>query len=99
MAIMPVSFPLDRPHRFEVGDLVRHVDADEHDPANRILIEQLTVRIATDGVAYPTYTISARTYGIKELVEDVLDTQDLIKIPHIKARIADEPQEPRASRR
>lgn len=92
------TFPLDRPHRFAVGDYVRHIESEDNDPANLILIEQLTVRISTNGVAYPTYTISARTYGIREYVEDVLDTEDLVKTTAIKARIGD-PVDARASRK
>lgn len=74
---------LDRPHRFEVGDRIHHVDSEE-----AMLIEACTLRIVPqDSRAYPTYTISSRCYGIKEFVEDVLDTEDLIKIEAIPTRI------------
>lgn len=67
---------LDRVHRFRVGEIIMHVDAIENDPANWITVEELTLRV-DNWVAYPTYTISAKTYGQIERVTDVLDTEDL----------------------
>lgn len=71
-----MNIKLDRVHRFHIGEIIMHVDAIENDPANWITVEELTLRVV-NGIAYPTYTISAKTYGQTERIPDVLDTEDL----------------------
>lgn len=66
------SVPIDRPHRFEIGDYVRHADETPGSSGTRVVA--LTLRIV-GGIAYPTYTLRDRVLG--EDVPDVLDTDDL----------------------
>jgi hypothetical protein len=61
---------LDRPHRFKIGDRIRHIDSPD-----AIFVARLTLRVR-DGVAYPTYTLKDPRTG--ELVPDVLCTYDLV---------------------
>lgn len=61
---------LDRTHRFEIGDSVKHVDS----VSDVSEIVELTLRIS-HGVAYPTYTL--RDERTDELMHDVLCTLDL----------------------
>ena len=66
------NIQLDRTHRFEVGDSVRHVDT--ADIRDRAEVEELTLRIVAN-VAYPTYTLRDRD---GEVFGDVLCTRDLV---------------------
>lgn len=64
---------IDRPHRYRVGSLVRHVDT----PSTReniAVVTELTYTVR-DGVAYPTYTLSP--YHDENIV-GVLCTADLV---------------------
>ena len=68
---------VDRPHRYRVGALVRHVDSPPT-RENVSFVRELTftVRFTEDGpVAYPTYTLSHYRDGD---VTGVLCTDDLI---------------------
>jgi hypothetical protein len=65
---------VDRPHRFEIGDQVTHVDSTPgiSEPAT---VTELTWRIR-DGIAYPTYTLFDPSMDGD--FTDILDTVDLI---------------------
>lgn len=67
---------LDRPHRFQVGDVVYPEIQSDLPEGDRDLmtIDDLTLRVR-DGVAYPTYTLSTDT----EVDDDVLCTADLVR--------------------
>jgi hypothetical protein len=82
-----MNLKLDRVHRFHIGEIIRHVDAVANDPANWITVEALTLRVV-GGIAYPTYTISAKTYGMKETIPDVLDTEDLRPVMPTEPEVA-----------
>jgi hypothetical protein len=66
--------PVDRPHRFQVGDEFTLEGAED-----TYRIEALTWR-ERDGVLYPTYTTSGEApyEGGREFCPDVLDTDDLL---------------------
>lgn len=72
---------LDRPHRFGIGDVVRHVDAPD-DERNDCVVWQLTLRIrelpAGVVTAYPTYVLIAVADG--EVMNDILCTRDLVLV-------------------
>lgn len=74
----------DRPHRFAVGQEVSHVDERDAE-GNRYPLEVLaqTWRMR-DGVAYPTYTL-ADMAAAEEVVEDVLDTLDIVDFQELLA--------------
>ena len=67
---------IDRPHRYRLGQLVRHVDSPVATDVSEVT--ELTYRVR-DGVAYPTYTLTARGgFSNGESFDDILCTLDLI---------------------
>lgn len=70
-----MAAPIDRPHRFAEGDVVRHVDSEPGTAA--LAVTALTWR-ERDGRLYPTYTLEDPTTG--ETAADVLCTDDLAAV-------------------
>lgn len=72
--------PISRSHRFAIGDTLKHVDASD----GWMSVEALTWR-EHRGERHPTYTLRGRTVGrpggdVWGSVENVLDTDDLVKV-------------------
>lgn len=72
---------IDRPHRYRVGDIIRHVDSEPGRDLSRVA--ELTYRVVVTAhdtvMAFPTYTLEARDPHVGvEVIDDVLCTLDLV---------------------
>lgn len=70
---------LDRPHRFAIGDVVRHVDDELGDERRGCRITALTLLNSVANIFVPTYTLEPVANGY-ETMEDVLCTVDLVLV-------------------
>jgi hypothetical protein len=69
---------LDRPHRFAIGDRVRHVD----DEGAYCVVTALTLRNTVGNVFVPTYTLTVAgdDPSAGDVLEDIICTRDLISV-------------------
>jgi len=79
-AMRTMNAILDRPHKYAVGNLVRHRDAEDREE-NYAEVYALTLRLVElrggGIIAYPTYVLHAAYTG--EVMNDILDNADLVK--------------------
>lgn len=73
-----VTIVLDRPHRFAIGDIVRHTDDEAEDAREGLTVTALTLRNSVANVFVPTYVLVSRVDGSE--LEDVLCTRDLVLV-------------------
>ena len=72
------NIEVKRTHRFNVGDEVRHADAEANDES-LMIVEELTYRVATNGGmadVIPTYTL-LNDYE-NSTFDDIIDNPDLV---------------------